>query len=115
MQRSIERIVTTHTGSLARPPELLQMLLARDGGQAVAPEVFDATVRQAVMETVQRHVEVGLAVINDGEQSKVSFATYIRERLHGFGGADEPRPVSLGALNHAARNIPAQHMRMHVC
>jgi 5-methyltetrahydropteroyltriglutamate--homocysteine methyltransferase len=97
MKRSIERIVTTHTGSLARPPELLQMLLARDEGQAVDPEVFDATVRQAVTQTVQRQVEIGLAVINDGEQSKISFATYIRERLHGFGGADEPRPISLEA------------------
>jgi len=97
MKRSIERIVTTHTGSLARPSELLQMLLARDEGQAVDPEVFDATVRQAVTQTVQRQVEIGLAVINDGEQSKISFATYIRERLHGFGGADEPRPISLEA------------------
>jgi 5-methyltetrahydropteroyltriglutamate--homocysteine methyltransferase len=97
MKRSAERIVTTHTGSLARPPELLQMLLAREEGQAVAPEVFDAAVRQAVTETVQRQVEVGLAVVNDGEQSKISFATYIGERLHGFGGADEPRPVSLEA------------------
>jgi len=97
MKRSIERIVTTHTGSLARPAELLQILLARDEGQAVDPEVFDATVRQAVTQTVQRQVEIGLAVINDGEQSKISFATYIRERLHGFGGADEPRPISLEA------------------
>jgi 5-methyltetrahydropteroyltriglutamate--homocysteine methyltransferase len=97
VKRSLERIVTTHTGSLARPPQLLQMLLARDEGQAVDPEIFDATVRQAVTQTVQRQVEIGLTVINDGEQSKISFATYIRERLHGFGGADEPRPVSLEA------------------
>jgi 5-methyltetrahydropteroyltriglutamate--homocysteine methyltransferase len=97
MKRSTERIVTTHTGSLARPPELLQMLLAREEGQAVDPEVFDATARQAVTETVQRQVEVGLTIVNDGEQSKISFATYVRERLHGFGGADEPRPVGLEA------------------
>jgi 5-methyltetrahydropteroyltriglutamate--homocysteine methyltransferase len=90
-------MVTTHTCSLARLPELLQMLLAREEGQAIDPEVFDLTVRQAVTETVQHQVEVGLAVINDGEQSKISFATYIRERLHGFGGEDEPRPVSLEA------------------
>jgi 5-methyltetrahydropteroyltriglutamate--homocysteine methyltransferase len=102
MKRSLERIVTTHTGSLARPPQLLQMLLARDEGQAVDPEVFDATARQAVTETVQRQVEVGLTIVNDGEQSKISFATYIRERLHGFGGADEPRPVSLEALEFPA-------------
>ena len=46
---------------------------------------------------VKRQVEVGLAVVNDGEQSKISFATYVRERLHGFGGADESRPVGLEA------------------
>src|SRR4029453_11876341 len=55
------------------------------------------TVRRAVMETVKRQVETGLTVINDGEQSKISFATYVKERLYGFGGADEPRPVGLEA------------------
>jgi 5-methyltetrahydropteroyltriglutamate--homocysteine methyltransferase len=97
MKRSHERILTTHTGSLARPPELLQMLLAREEGQPVDASVFDATVRRAVTETVQRQVEIGLDIVNDGEQSKISFATYVRERLHGFGGADEPRPASLEA------------------
>ena len=102
MKRSTERILTTHTGSLARPPELLQMLVAREEGKPVAPEVFDATVRGAVLEKVKRQIEIGLAVVNDGEQSKISFATYVRERLHGFGGADEARPVGL-----EARQFPA--------
>src|SRR5215510_12419874 len=106
MKRSTERILTTHTGSLARPPALLQMLLAREEGKPVDPEVFDATVRDAVTEKVKRQVEVGLASVNDGEQSKISFATYIRERLHGFGGADEPRPISL-----EAREFPAYAAR----
>ena len=97
MKRSTERILTTHTGSLARPPELLQMLVAREEGKPVDPGVFDATVRGAVLEKVKRQAEIGLAVVNDGEQSKISFATYVRERLHGFGGADEPRPVGLEA------------------
>ncbi len=97
MKRSTERILTTHTGSLARPPELLQMLLAREEGQPVDPGVFDAAVQRAVTEKVKRQVEAGLAIVNDGEQSKISFATYVRERLRGFGGADEPRPVGLEA------------------
>jgi 5-methyltetrahydropteroyltriglutamate--homocysteine methyltransferase len=97
MKRSHERILTTHTGSLARPPELLQMLLAREEGQPVDASVFATTVRHAVTETVKRQVETGLDIVNDGEQSKISFATYVRERLHGFGGADEPRPTSLEA------------------
>src|SRR5437764_10022134 len=106
MKRRTERILTTHTGSLARPLELLQMLLAREEGQPVDPGIFDATVQRAVTEKVKRQVEVGLTVINDGEQSKISFATYIRERLHGFGGADESRPVSL-----EARDFPAYAAR----
>jgi len=106
MKRSHERILTTHTGSLARPSELLQMLLAREEGQPVDPGVFDATVRRAVTEKVRRQVDVGLAVVNDGEQSKISFATYIMERLHGFGGADEPRPIGL-----EAREFPAYAAR----
>src|SRR5713226_8636221 len=97
MKRSTERILTTHTGSLAHTPELLQMLLVREEGQPVDPGLFDAAVRRAVAEKVKRQVEIGLAVVNDGEQSKISFATYIRERLHGFGGADEPRPAGLEA------------------
>ena len=55
-----------------------------------------------MLEKVKRQAEIGLAVVNDGEQSKISFATYVRERLHGFGGADEPRPVGL-----EARQFPA--------
>ena len=106
MKRSTERILTTHTGSLARPPELLQMLVAREEGKPVDPGVFDATVRGAVLEKVKRQVEAGIAIINDGEQSKISFATYVRERLHGFGGADESRPVGL-----EARQFPAWAVR----
>ena len=97
MKHSTERILTTHTGSLARPPALLQMLVAREEDKPIDHGVFDAMVRDAVFEKVKRQVEVGLAVVNDGEQSKISFATYVRERLHGFGGADEPRPVGLEA------------------
>jgi len=106
MKRSTERILTTHTGSLARPPELLQMLLAREEGKPVDPRVFDTTVRGAVTEKVKRQVEAGLAIVNDGEQSKISFATYVRERLHGFGGADESRPVGLEARQHVRERTP---------
>src|SRR5262245_66662726 len=102
MKRITERILTSHTWSLARPPELLQMIVAREEGQPVDPEVLDATVRGSVTEKVKRQAEIGLAVVNDGEQSKISFATYVRERLHGFGGADEVRPIGL-----EARQFPA--------
>ena len=82
------------------------MLLAREEGKPVDPGVFDATVRRAVTEKVKRQVKTGIAIVNDGEQSKISFATYVRERLYGFGGAHEPRPVSL-----EAREFPAYAAR----
>ena len=64
------------------------MLLAREEGKPVDAGLLNTTVRGAVSEKVKRQVEIGLTVVNDGEQSKISFATYVRERLHGFGGAD---------------------------
>src|SRR5579864_752163 len=90
MKRSTERILTTHTGSLPRPPDLLAMAAAleRGAGDLVA---FEARVPSAVAEIVRRQVEAGVDVVNDGEQSKPSYATYVRDRLTGFeeGGTTE--------------------------
>lgn len=90
MKRSTERILTTHTGSLPRPPDLLAMAAAieRGGGDLAA---FEAHVPSAVTEIVRRQVEAGVDVVNDGEQSKPSYATYVRDRLTGFeeGGTTE--------------------------
>jgi 5-methyltetrahydropteroyltriglutamate--homocysteine methyltransferase len=97
MQRSSERILTTHTGSLARSPELRRLLVERDSGTAIDRERFEATVRRSVAEVVRRQAETGLSSINDGEQSKIGFANYVTERLDGFGGTSEPRPLALEA------------------
>ena len=91
------RILTTHTGSLARPPALRDMLLARSRGEPVAPHDFDEACRRAVMEVVARQCEIGLDIINDGEQSKTGFAQYVRERLSGFDGEPVRRVASLEA------------------
>jgi 5-methyltetrahydropteroyltriglutamate--homocysteine methyltransferase len=97
MKQSVRGILTTHTGSLARPPHLRQMLVDREAGKPIDREVFDATVRQAVAGVVRNQAEIGLSSINDGEQSKIGFANYVTERLSGFEGADEPRPIGLDA------------------
>jgi 5-methyltetrahydropteroyltriglutamate--homocysteine methyltransferase len=86
MKRSTERILTTHTGSLPRPRDLTAMLEALDAGTAPDPAAFDARVRGAVADVVRRQVEAGVDIVNDGEQGKVGYSTYVRHRLTGFGG-----------------------------
>lgn len=90
MKRSTDRILTTHTGSLARPKELLDLMKARESGQPYDKAAYDAAVRSAVTESVRKQAESGVDVVNDGEQSKTGFSNYIRDRLTGF----EPVPGS---------------------
>jgi 5-methyltetrahydropteroyltriglutamate--homocysteine methyltransferase len=86
MKRSTDRILTTHTGSLPRPRDLATMLEALDAGSLPDPAAFEARVRAAVADVVRQQVEVGIDVVNDGEQGKVGYSTYVRHRLTGFGG-----------------------------
>src|ERR671923_1287101 len=86
MKTSRDRFLTTHTGSLPRPDDLIRMMFAREEGVPVDPAALAARVSTAVDEVVRRQVECGLDVVNDGEMSKPSYATYIKDRLHGFGG-----------------------------
>lgn len=79
------RIRTTHTGSLPRVGSIEALLLAREAGEPVDEPQFDAAVEAAVREVVERQVAIGLDVVNDGEQHKPSYATYVVDRLHGFG------------------------------
>jgi 5-methyltetrahydropteroyltriglutamate--homocysteine methyltransferase len=80
------RILTTHTGSLPRPSDLTAMLEALDAGHPPDPAAFEARVRRAVTDIVRMQVEAGVDVVNDGEQGKVGYSTYVRHRLTGFGG-----------------------------
>ena len=86
MIRSEERILTTHVGSLPRPDDLIQMMFAKEEGIPVDRNALDARVSNAVSEIVTRQAEAGVDIINDGEMSKPSYATYIKDRLAGFGG-----------------------------
>src|SRR5512142_3155328 len=87
MRRSTDRFLTTHTGSLPRPEDLVRMMYAREEGVPVDPQALDRRVTQAVVEVVRKQVEAGIDVVNDGEMSKPSYATYIKDRLSGFGGS----------------------------
>jgi 5-methyltetrahydropteroyltriglutamate--homocysteine methyltransferase len=84
MKRSTERILTTHAGSLARPADLLEMVRAKDAGEAYDHDAFAARVRTAVAETVQRQIDCGIDVVSDGEEGKPGFAHYVKDRLSGI-------------------------------
>ena len=87
MKRSTERFLTTHTGSLPRPEDLIRAMYAKEEGVPVDPAALSARVASAVEEVVRKQAEAGVDVINDGEMSKPSYATYIKDRLSGFGGS----------------------------
>ena len=88
MQRSTERILTTHCGSLARPTDLLDLMKAEVRGEPYDHDTYNRRVRSAVAETVRQQVESGIDIPTDGEQGKPGFFAYVSERLTGF----EPRP-----------------------
>lgn len=83
---STERFLTTHTGSLPRAPQLMRMMFAQEEGVPVDQAAMAAEIDQAVTLTVQRQTQAGIDIVNDGEMSKPSYATYIKDRLSGFGG-----------------------------
>src|SRR5690348_13251831 len=89
MRRSTDRILTTHVGSLPRGQAVADVLFARAAGRPDEPGAA-AIITKAVREVVQRQVDVGIDVVSDGEMSKISYATYVSERLSGFDG-DTPR------------------------
>ncbi|MFM7519736.1 MAG: methionine synthase, partial [Planctomycetota bacterium] len=89
MRHSSNRILTTHVGSLARPANVLDLLWAKERREAYDTGVFEAAVRDAVAGVVTRQRDLGIDVVNDGEQSKSSFLTYIAERLTGFSPSEK--------------------------
>ena len=84
MQRSTDRILTTHVGSLPRPPDLQQMLQAKDRGEPYDEAALEARVKEAVAEAVRKQADVGIDIVADGEQSKSSFTNYVKDRLSGL-------------------------------
>jgi 5-methyltetrahydropteroyltriglutamate--homocysteine methyltransferase len=111
-------ILTTHTGSLPRPDDLVQIMWAKGDGIPVDEAALARRVATAVREVVDRQVEAGVGIVNDGEMSKPSYATYVKDRLDGFGGeaveryyfadlADYPRSAELVAANPGRRKRTA--------
>src|SRR5580693_1636852 len=84
MQRSTERILTTHVGSLPRPDDLFELMLARMDGNAIDEQAYAERVRSAVRDCVRQQVDAGLDIVSDGEMGKPSFITYAASRLSGL-------------------------------
>ena len=90
MKRSTQRFLTTHTGSLPRPEDLIRTMFAREEGVPIDAAALGARIRAAVAEVVRKQAAAGISVVNDGEMSKPSYATYVKDRLTGFGGQSHP-------------------------
>jgi 5-methyltetrahydropteroyltriglutamate--homocysteine methyltransferase len=127
MKRSKDRILVTHVGSLARPKDLMEMLVARNEGQPYDQEALASRTGAAVAEVVQKQIECGVDVVNDGELGKSNFSRYTRERLSGF--VERPadsdfRPTSIFGrdmmefteyFNRGGRTSIGHHARVFYC
>src|SRR5499426_4920446 len=105
MQRSTDRILTTHAGSLPRPADLLELIQAKATGRPYDHEAFAARVRRAVGDIVGKQAGLGVDVVDDGEMGKPGFIPYVNERLSGF----EPDPqgrISPWAGSREVRAFP---------
>jgi len=118
MSTGADRILTTHTGSLPRPDDLIRIMWAKGDGIPVDEGALAERVASAVQEMVDRQAAAGIAIVNDGEMSKPSYATYVKDRLHGFGGesvqnyffgdlVDYPRSAEIVAANPGRRKRSA--------
>jgi 5-methyltetrahydropteroyltriglutamate--homocysteine methyltransferase len=102
MKRSTDRILTTHVGSLVRPPEILEMILAKVTGRPYDEAEFEKRVTASVKDVVRKQAEVGIDIPSDGEFSKPGFSAYINERLAGL----EPRPAAPRPPSGVGMNYP---------
>src|SRR5262249_36698207 len=90
----MDRILTTHVGSLPRPEPVVDYLFKREHGEPYDRTEFGRVITEAVSEAVRKQVEAGIDIVSDGETSKIGYATYIKDRLTGFDG-DSPRQIAL--------------------
>ncbi|HXC89613.1 MAG TPA: hypothetical protein VNV18_05565, partial [Stellaceae bacterium] len=103
MKRSSERILTTHVGSLPRPPDLLAMIQAKEQGMAFDAGAFAARVKSAVADVVKKQAESGIDIVADGEMGRVGFIPYVNERLTGI----EPSPGEIASYWNESREYKA--------
>ena len=90
MKLSKDRILTTHVGSLPRSEKVFKLVFEKEEGKDLDIKEYDEVIADAVKTVVKKQEEVGIDIVSDGEQSKISYATYIKDRLNGFEG-DSPR------------------------
>ena len=120
MKLSTDRFLTTHVGSLPRPPEIVELLLKKERGEPYGEAAYGSAMARAVADVVARQAKAGIDVVSDGETSKIGYATYMQERLHGFGGHNE-RKLPLDTRDHPdfrekmARVTGAQSFRRAAC
>jgi 5-methyltetrahydropteroyltriglutamate--homocysteine methyltransferase len=105
MRRSTERILTTHVGSLPRPDDLFDLMLARMDGNAIDEQAYAERVRSAVRDCVRQQVGAGLDIVSDGEMAKPSFITYAASRLSGLEKREGFRPSPF-ANTRETRDFP---------
>jgi 5-methyltetrahydropteroyltriglutamate--homocysteine methyltransferase len=106
MKRSSDRILTTHVGSLPRPPELIAMVRARLRGEAIDPQAYAKVLKESVAGIVRKQTELGIDVVDDGEFGKPSFVSYGNERLGGFSQRNGGGGVSPWAHSREAKSFP---------
>ena len=127
MKRSTDRILVSHVGSLARPPDLMEMLVARNEGKPFDAEALARRTRAAVADVVEKQIACGIDIVNDGELGKSNFSRYTKERLGGFierpAGADF-KPTSIFGrdmlefteyFNRGGRTSIGHHARVFYC
>ena len=90
MEVNLKKILVTHVGSLPRKQEVVDFIFARENNQKYNQDDFDNVMNKAVLETVKKQVDSGVDIVSDGETSKISYATYVKDRYNGFSG-DSPR------------------------
>ena len=127
MKRSTDRILITHVGSLARPKDLMDMLLARNEGKPFDNSALARRTREAVAEVVEKQIECGVDIINDGELGKSNFSRYTKERLGGFverAAGPDFKPTSIFGrdllefteyFNRGGRTSIGHHARVFHC
>ena len=127
MKRSTDRILVTHVGSLARPKDLMDMLLARNEGKPFDNSALARRTREAVAEVVEKQIECGVDIINDGELGKSNFSRYTKERLGGFverAASPDFKPTSIFGrdllefteyFNRGGRTSIGHHARVFHC
>src|SRR5690242_5251844 len=114
MQHSTKRIITTHAGSLPRPADMIEMLVAKVEGKPIDEAAQTARLPSAVKEIVAKQIELGLDVIDDGEYSKPSFVTYVNERLGGYEVDKDAKHRQPWAGSREALSFPEFYAQGHV-